>query len=560
MAGKDWRTADQSKLAPRDRTDTLERWDRTKPTLGFGVIAWMYDNLLHVDGDRADEPFRVTPRQAEFLLSFYQLEDDGTFTYHGGVRRLAKGSGKSPFAAAHCLVELLGPVRFDHFDPDVPGGAVGKPHPRPVVQIAATTAKQTENTMRDVGTMACKGSALQKKYRLDVHKTKLETPTGGILEAITSSPQGAEGNKPTFVIADETEHWTLSNNGVDLFDTLRRNSNKVDGRILQTCNAWVPGIGSIAETSFDAWVDYQEGLITEEARPTLYDAVIAPPNTSLRPNPKPGELPLREALEYVYEDAYWLNIKTIISGIYQGDADAAVSRQFYLNQPTAKTGAWLAPHEWQALSDPDRELIDGEEIVMFFDGSKSRDNSALVGCCLSDGHVFTIGVWEPEDDGYGHKVIDAADIDATVRSTRDRFTVRGFWADVREFESYVKDSWPALFAGDGLYPAGRGGLDRLIAFDMRSKVYEFASGVEQITDEIRRCVFTHDGDPTTTRHMLNAVTYEVRGRISIKKESPKSPRKVDAAVCVVGARMVYNAIKSDPDYKPIKKKRLGGWL
>jgi hypothetical protein len=39
----------------------------------------------------------------------------------------------------------------------------------------------------------------------------------------------------------------------------------------------------------------------------------------------------------------------------------------------------------------------------------------------------------------------------------------------------------------------------------------------------------------------NAYRYETRwnGAISVKKETPNSPDKIDACVCVIGARMVY---------------------
>jgi hypothetical protein len=39
-------------------------------------------------------------RQLRFLLHWYAVNPDGSWVYHHGVRRLAKGSGKSPFAAA----------------------------------------------------------------------------------------------------------------------------------------------------------------------------------------------------------------------------------------------------------------------------------------------------------------------------------------------------------------------------------------------------------------------------------------------------------------------------
>ena len=59
--------------------------------------------------------------------------------------------------------------------------------------------------------------------------------------------------------------------------------------------------------------------------------------------------------------------------------------------------------------------------------------------------------------------------------------------------------------------------------------------------EIIEGAFTHDDNAAVARHMGNARRYETKwnGAISVKKETPNSMNKIDAAVCVIGARMVY---------------------
>src|SRR5690606_11088432 len=121
--------------------------------------------------------------------------------------------------------------------------------------VAATSEKQTANTMRMVRAMANKRTPLARKYRLDVGKTYVETPDGGRLEQITSSATAAEGAEVTFAVADETEHWTPSNGGRDLAETLDQNLGKTGSRLMETCNAWLPGVESVAEKTFDGWVD-----------------------------------------------------------------------------------------------------------------------------------------------------------------------------------------------------------------------------------------------------------------------------------------------------------------
>jgi hypothetical protein len=196
-------------------------------------------------------------------------------------------------------------------------------------------------------------------------------------------------------------------------------------------------------------------------------------------------------------------------------------------------------------------LADSDDVVLFFDGSKSSDATALIGCRVSDGHVFTIGVWEPDpyDD---ESVVPVGDVDATVAQAFERWNVRAFFADVREWESFTKVSWPSLYA-DGLdLWAEKSSKDpQAIAWDMRGHQWDFTKAVELCEAEIRERKFTHDGDSRVARHVANARRRPNRWGMQIGKESTKSPRKIDAAVCVIGARMVRRQLLANlPKEKP----------
>ena len=64
----------------------------------------------------------------------------------------------------------------------------------------------------------------------------------------------------------------------DLLATLDRNLRKSGSRMMETANAWEPGVGSAAEATWDAWVAQEEGR-TRGASRILYDARVAPPDT-----------------------------------------------------------------------------------------------------------------------------------------------------------------------------------------------------------------------------------------------------------------------------------------
>jgi hypothetical protein len=133
-----------------------------------------------------------------------------------------------------------------------------------------------------------------------------------------------------------------------------------------------------------------------------------------------------------------------------------------------------------------------------------------------------------------------------------------FFADVREFESFVKVSWPNSY-GDRLLvkaaPAAR--EPAVIAWDMRSHVYDFGEACETCDAEIVERQFTHDGDSRLARHVTNARRRPRSGRVGIGKESPDSPHKIDGAVAMVGARMARRIVLASPAWQKRQRKRRG---
>lgn len=514
-------------------------------TLGYEAIDWAEQWLIQPNGPRARKPFELTRGQGRFLLWWYAVDPDGAWLFNHAARRLAKGSGKSPFAAVLALIEFLAPVRLDNFDPKWPGGCVGKPVDMPLVQVAATAESQTANTMRMIRAFCPKRSKLVEAYNIDVGKTQFYRLPEATLEVVTSSYTAAEGAEPTFVVEDETEHWRPSNGGVLLASTLDDNLAKSGARSLETNNAWVPGMESVAEDTWDAWLAQEEGRTRGDTK-ILYDAVIAPADTDLA-----DPVSLRAALEWVYADCPWVDVAVIMERIWSPKAKADESKRKYCNRPSVSEDAWTSPEDWAVLTDATRVVARREPIVMFFDGSKSEDATALIGCCMSDGHVFTLDIWEPAKD----RVVPVADVDLAVAQAFENYTVVAFFADVREWESFVKVTWPADYADQLEIMAVPQGKDpQSIAWDMRGHTYDFTQACELVEAEITGGVFTHDGDSRLARHVGNARRKPNRWGVSIGKESPSSPRKIDGCVGMIGARMVRRlAIAAGAG----KKKRSG---
>ena len=78
-------------------------------------------------------------------------------------------------------------------------------------------------------------------------------------------------------VTHNTHWWTESNGGMQLDQVCRRNLGKSrdgSGRMLETTNAHAPGVGSVAEKSYQAWLAGTDGRSRRST--VLYDAREAP--------------------------------------------------------------------------------------------------------------------------------------------------------------------------------------------------------------------------------------------------------------------------------------------
>src|SRR6516162_2855889 len=190
------------------------------------------------------------------------------------------------------------------------------------------------------------------------------------------------------------------------------------------------------------------------------------------------------------------------------------------------------------MADPSFYIEDGSDIAMGFDGSRINDATALIGCHIETGFTFSLGIWETEN---GTRPIPVEEVDSAVALARKRWRVRAFFADVNEWEEHTKISWRRLFLEDDNLDtwAVPGGRDpQPIAWDMRSHVGEFTQAAEMVLSEIESNPpgFAHDGDSFMARHVVNSRRAPNRWGISISKEAPRSPNKIDGCVAMIMAR------------------------
>jgi len=507
------------------------RYTGELPTLGPLVLDWMIENLAAPD--RAEyEPFYPTREQAEFLFKFYAISPlTGKRLYRRGVYSRPKGSGKSPFLGAIAAAEALAPVVPDGWAAD--GEPVGRPWASlrtPWVQVAAVSEDQTQNAYAPLLEMLRNGPAIENYPGLDPMQSFIALPTGRI-EFVTSAATSREGNRPVFCILDQTESWDQPNGGVRLAATIRRNLGKTSGSSIEAPNAYVPGLGSVAEQSAEYAAAIREGRVREAG--LLWDHREAPAHTDLEDRES-----LRAGLVHAYGDSCtdnggWVDVDRIMHEIWDPSTDPQTARQFYLNQITSAADSWLSQPEWAGCVDASKIIADRDVIVMGFDGSRKRthsttDATALIGCRVSDGHVFEIGVWE-EPQGAAAKTweVPTTAVDAAVHTAFKRWKVIGFYADPARWEGFVSQ-WEAKY--NDVLKVKVTSSHPCEWWMTGGRATHTVRALEEFHTAVVDKELTHDGSAVLTRHVLNARRRMGRAGLSIAKEFPESPHKIDAAV------------------------------
>lgn len=481
------------------------------PTLGLLVVDWL---------DSLPGPFKVTDEQAQLLLDWYRLDPStGERVYRRGQIQAAKGWGKSPLAGLVALAELSGPVVFDGW---VDGRPTGRPWASPVIQIAAVSEDQAENTYGALlEFLTYNDGAVADHLGLDAGQTRIlrKGQPAARIDAVTASAGTREGQRVTFAVLDESHLWNRGNGGDRLANTLRRNAGKMDGSTLETTNAYVPGEQSVAQATVEAATSGRTAGIFRWSRTAEVPSLA-------------NRAELRRGLRKVYgEAAAWVNIDRLIEEIYDPDTTEADARRFYLNEVVQHAGGAFDLERWASLGvelADDRHLVaDGELITIGFDGARYHDSTALWGCRVSDGHLFRLGLWErPAGTEDGDWEVPATEVHAKVHQAMEKFDVWRMYADPPRWQDEI-DSWAGQYDG--------------VAVKWETyRVKAMAFAIRRFSEALHSGGLSHDSDEALTRHVGNAYKAATKIRDDdgrwlwrIEKEHPKSARKIDAAMAAI---------------------------
>jgi hypothetical protein len=529
-------------------------WVLPEFTLGWRVLAWCGLWLR----DKHGKPWQFTPEQARFVLWYFAIDPESNdFLYHSAVLQRLKGWGKDPLAACLSAAGMFADVTFDHWDGDVP---VGREEPSAWIQLVAVSQEQTQNTMKLFPSLI--SPEARKFYGIQVGKLNVwGLQDTRQIQSVTNNPLSIEGKRPTLVVRNETQNWNSSNGGHEMAGAIDGNAAKSEdgaARMLDICNAFRPGEGSVGQLAREGWEKTQGDPDAEDLslRPQtidfglLYDSLEAPPEAPLTAEAAPG------VVESIRGDAIWLSPKRIVASILNPSNSASESRRKWYNQITATEDARFDPNKVKVCA-VDERFGPGDEIVMFGDGSKSGDATGLMGVRVSDGLTQVLHVQQPK----AGKIVDRDAFDHAVIQAFTEYKVIGFWFDPshakdddaeedNRFWYPLCDEWMARYGRRLKHWATMTGDRRhAIVWDMSSPVRQslFVPAVEQLDTDLTNSVkgalqFKYARSGWLQEHLINARRAPGKFGISMRKDGRESKKKIDLAVCAAGARMLWRSV------------------
>lgn len=537
-------------------------------SLGHEVVDWIEHYLHHGPGDVQDRPIVMDDERYACILRMYRLRprarcadcrsvapaealEDAEAPWrcprcreYLPVRRAVdeyllsrrKGWSKSGLAGQLGAAEALGPVRFDGWGAD--GRPVARQITYPFIRCLATEEGQSGQTFRGIAYVlhpeSC-SSELKRDYPgIDAGRdwqtsTRILLPDGGEIRPSTASSAAKDGGKETWVVADETHLYVLPEL-IGMYNTVHRNAFKrqdAEPWFLQTTTMYRPGQGSIAESTFEAWesgnapgvhVDHRQASKSLELTKDLDELIVL----------------LGEAAG---DAALFLDLEreagSILSGRYeQADRYAA-------NRPTHHDDDWCDVEKWDLKAYEGERPPKGTRVTAGFDGSAGTsdnripDSTALRAVVLQEGpwfgFVFTVGIWEADGDEDWEPPQD--EVEAAVDELFAEFDVWRMYCDPPYWRDYIR-GWQARY-----------GEDRVHEWETyRDRQMSAALDALHVAIHTPDGDLSHDGDPRARNHYANSRKRTKRARVEaddpdakkeltlVKKETPRSPRKIDTVV------------------------------
>ncbi|WKW86005.1 terminase large subunit [Gordonia Phage JonJames] len=346
--------------------------------------------------------------------------------------------------------------------------------------------------------------------------------------------------------ATHNTHLWKTNELHNLYKTLGRNllKRRREGTFfLETSTMFGIGEGSVAEQAYESVKTIREGKFKGRIS-QLFDHRYGQIDAEDLDDPEK----VRAALTESYAEALeWNDLESMVDTAMdlRLGADITSTFRYFFNDAWGAIDSWLASYQWNQCGSEgyDDDYIEpepiqkGDVITLGFDGSRKRergitDSTALIACRVRDGLVFPIEIWEQPlgwNKDYGWEA-PMAEVQAKVKQAFATFRVVAFYADPAYWVDTVS-GWEAKY-GSSL---------KVKASQKHPCEYWMTGGVAKRTvatiDKAEEAILNrelkHFDDPRLTTHVLNCRRKETTAGRQLGKETPNSPKKIDAAIAMI---------------------------
>lgn len=481
-------------------------------------FAWWCENKLQHTVDHFDgEKFVLEDWQRAIVDEALKMEE-GRYIWRSVAIVLPRKNGKTALLAAYALYRLI------------------EDRGSPEILLAAASDKQAGRLFDAVVAYIRRSPELNEILTIRDYQGEIVRKDGeGKILRMSSSPERLHGYNPSLVVLDEVAQWTTP--------TLRK--------------AWAAlTTGGGARSSTQTFTISTAGEGHERSESILGRLIDG--------NEAMGEIERKDALTVsrneaaetlVFNYSAPTNKRDDTDAVKQANPASWITSGYLSRQganPELTTAEFLQLHacvwadsdkQWIASDVWKRNHREGvlerlEPICLGFDGSVLHDATALVACRVSDARLFLLDVWEKPPNRSGWEV-PRDEVDAAFHEAMNTYRVLRcymdppFWqTDIarwkREYGEPPISDW--LTASSKIGPA----LERF--------------RTDTITGDL-----THNGDPTLSRHVVNARMEKSRQSYKLTKPGRQSMERIDCAMAAVLAYEARNDAKAAGEDKPRSK-------
>jgi phage terminase large subunit-like protein len=455
-------------------------------TEGDRVIGFIEKFCRITRGARRGDRIELREWQKDIVRNIYRLDDTRKRVYRRGLLGMPRKNGKSLLGAGIALYELI---------MGEPGAEVysvaGDRDQARIVFNEVMQMIRLDPDLRAPGVCVIRDAQAMILYPAD----------GSSYRAIAADSATAEGLNPSAVIFDElhvqtnSKLWAVMVNGSAARERALILGITTAGFDLDTIcgKLYKLGMSGTAPNFYFHWIepakndcDWLDEKVWREANLGLGDFLS-------------------------------------LADFRDSAAEAAVRgaesefRRYRLNQWTDSIEAWLPYGAWSKLSTPGTPLIEGEAVVLGFDGSFSGDSTGIVACTTGRDapYIQTVAAWERPEGGEGWR-IDIAAVEARVIELCKTYAVQEVACDPFRWQrsmQVLEDAGIPIVE----YPT--------------SSPARMVRSTTIFADYVHEGRLSHNGDPALARHLANVrIKTDAKGPRVVKGQTNAH---IDLAVAAI---------------------------